>query len=153
MGPDVAERIEWVEADLAAWTPHRDEYDLVVCRASPRGQLGRGDGAADGDRGRRGGTLFPVGHRPVDPATGAATAAAGQVQVSAGAALCHALSASAGCERKHADRNGHARIERAVATLSAIDESADCGTMYLADGIPGVGPRGSHAASAEEAET
>jgi hypothetical protein len=27
-----------------------------------------------------GGTLFLVGHRPVDPATGAATAAAGQVQ-------------------------------------------------------------------------
>jgi hypothetical protein len=29
-----------------------------------------------------GGTLFMVGHRPVDPATGTATAAAGQVQVS-----------------------------------------------------------------------
>jgi hypothetical protein len=28
-----------------------------------------------------GGTLFLVGHRPIDPATGAATAAAGQVQV------------------------------------------------------------------------
>ena len=35
----------------------------------------------------RGGTLFLVGHRPVDPATGAATAAAGQVQVSVEAAL------------------------------------------------------------------
>ncbi len=35
----------------------------------------------------RGGTLFLVGHRPIDPATGAATAAAGQVQVSAHAAL------------------------------------------------------------------
>ena len=31
MGPDVAERIDWVEADLASWTPQRDEYDLVVC--------------------------------------------------------------------------------------------------------------------------
>jgi hypothetical protein len=29
-----------------------------------------------------GGTLFLVGHRPIDPATGAATPAAGQVQVS-----------------------------------------------------------------------
>jgi len=29
-----------------------------------------------------GGTLFLVGHRPIDPATGGATAAAGQVQVS-----------------------------------------------------------------------
>jgi hypothetical protein len=35
----------------------------------------------------RGGTLLLVGHRPVDPATGAATAAAGQVQVSVHAAL------------------------------------------------------------------
>jgi hypothetical protein len=32
------------------------------------------------------GTLFLVGHRPIDLATGAATAAAGQVQVSVGAA-------------------------------------------------------------------
>jgi hypothetical protein len=29
-----------------------------------------------------GGTLFLVGHRPIDPATGTATPAAGQVQVS-----------------------------------------------------------------------
>ena len=29
-----------------------------------------------------GGTLFLVGHRPIDPATGAATPAAGQIQVS-----------------------------------------------------------------------
>jgi hypothetical protein len=35
----------------------------------------------------RGGTLFLVGHRPIDPATGAATAAAGQAQVSVEAAL------------------------------------------------------------------
>ncbi len=35
----------------------------------------------------RGGTLFVVGHRPIDPATGAAPAAAGQVQVSVEAAL------------------------------------------------------------------
>ena len=34
-----------------------------------------------------GGTLFLVGHRPVDPATGAATAAAGQVQVSVDTAV------------------------------------------------------------------
>lgn len=35
----------------------------------------------------RGGTLFLVGHRPVDPATGAATAVAGQVQVAVEATL------------------------------------------------------------------
>jgi hypothetical protein len=34
-----------------------------------------------------GGTLFMVGHRPVDPATGAPTPAAGQVQVSVNAAV------------------------------------------------------------------
>jgi hypothetical protein len=34
-----------------------------------------------------GGTLLPVGHRPIDPVTGAATAAAGQVQVSVDATL------------------------------------------------------------------
>ena len=34
-----------------------------------------------------GGTLFLVGHRPIDPATGAATRAAGQVQVSVEAAV------------------------------------------------------------------
>ena len=34
-----------------------------------------------------GGTLFLVGHGPIDPVTGEATAAAGQVQVSVEAAL------------------------------------------------------------------
>jgi len=34
-----------------------------------------------------GGTLLLVGHRPVDPATGAATPAAGQVQVSVETAI------------------------------------------------------------------
>jgi hypothetical protein len=34
-----------------------------------------------------GGTLLLVGHRPVDPATGAATPAAGQVQVSVATAI------------------------------------------------------------------
>jgi 2-polyprenyl-3-methyl-5-hydroxy-6-metoxy-1,4-benzoquinol methylase len=87
MDPDVAERIDWVEADLATWTPEPDEYDLVVClyvhvAGSVEEMVQRmAAGVA------RGGTLFLVGHRPVDPATGAATAAAGQVQVSVGAAL------------------------------------------------------------------
>jgi len=47
MGPDVAERIEWVEADLATWTPERDGRP----RGQPvraRGRVGRGDGAATG---------------------------------------------------------------------------------------------------------
>ena len=87
VGPDVAERIEWVEADLAAWTPQRDWYDLVIClyvhvAGSVEELVQRlAAGVAPG------GTLFLVGHRPVDPATGAATAAAGQVQVSVEAVL------------------------------------------------------------------
>jgi SAM-dependent methyltransferase len=87
MGPDVADRIDWVEADLATWTPRPDAYDLVVCMyvhvaGSVEGMVQRlATGVA------RGGTLLVVGHRPIDPATGAATAAAGQVQVSVEAAL------------------------------------------------------------------
>jgi len=87
MGPDVAERIDWVEADLATWTPRRDEYDLVVSlyvhvAGSVEEMVQRmATGVA------RDGTLFLIGHRPIDPATGAATAAAGQVQVSVEAAL------------------------------------------------------------------
>ena len=86
MGADVAERIDWVEADLAAWTPQPDAYDLVVClyvhvAGSVEEMVERmATGVA------RGGTLVLAGHRPIDPATGAATAAAGQVQVSVDAA-------------------------------------------------------------------
>ena len=87
MGPDVAERIDWVEADLATWTPQPGAYDLVVCLyvhvAGTVEELVQrmATGVAHG------GTLFLVGHGPIDPATGAATAAAGQVQVSVEAAL------------------------------------------------------------------
>jgi 2-polyprenyl-3-methyl-5-hydroxy-6-metoxy-1,4-benzoquinol methylase len=87
LGPDVSERIDWVEADLATWTPQREEFDLVAClyvhAVGPVEEMVQrmATGVA------RGGTLFLVGHRPIDPATGAATAAAGQVQVSVAAAL------------------------------------------------------------------
>jgi hypothetical protein len=87
MGPDVAERIDWVEADVATWTPPPGAYDLVVCLyvhvAGGVEELVQrmATGVA------RGGTLFLVGHRQIDPATGAATAAAGQVQISVEAAL------------------------------------------------------------------
>ena len=87
IGPDVAERVDWVEADLATWTPQRDEYDLVVClyvhvAGSVEELVQRMASAV-----ARGGTLFLVGHRPIDRATGAATAAAGQVQVCVETAL------------------------------------------------------------------
>lgn len=87
MGPDVAERIDWVEGDLSSWSPQPYGYELVVClyvhvAGSVEEMVRRmASGVA------RGGTLLLVGHRPIDPATGAATAAAGQVQVSVDAAL------------------------------------------------------------------
>jgi SAM-dependent methyltransferase len=82
-GADVA----WVEADLATWTPQPGHYDLVAClyvhvAGSVEEMVRRmGAGVAPG------GTLLLVGHRPVDPATGAATPAAGQVQVSVESAV------------------------------------------------------------------
>jgi SAM-dependent methyltransferase len=82
LGPDIAQRITWVEADLATWPVPPDQYDLV---ASLYVHIA---GSVD-DMVRRmargvapGGTLFMVGHRPLDPATGSPTPAAGQVQVS-----------------------------------------------------------------------
>jgi SAM-dependent methyltransferase len=81
-GADVAGRVDWVEADLASWTPQPGHYDLVAClyvhiAGSVEEMVRRmGAGVAPG------GTLLLVGHRPVDPETGAATPAAGQVQVS-----------------------------------------------------------------------
>jgi 2-polyprenyl-3-methyl-5-hydroxy-6-metoxy-1,4-benzoquinol methylase len=82
VGADVAERIAWVEGDLATWTPQPSRYDLVTClyvhvAGSVEEMVRRmAAGVAPG------GTLFLVGHRPIDPATGAATAAADQLQVS-----------------------------------------------------------------------
>ena len=70
MGPDVAERVDWVEGDLATWTPQPGRFDLVVClyvhvAGSVEEMVRRmADGVAPG------GTLFLVGHRPIDPATG-----------------------------------------------------------------------------------
>jgi 2-polyprenyl-3-methyl-5-hydroxy-6-metoxy-1,4-benzoquinol methylase len=93
-GADVAECIDWVEGDLASWTPQAQRYDLVVCLyvhvAGPVEEMVHrmANGVAPG------GTLFLVGHRPSDPATGAATAAANQVQVSVEAAVA-ALDAEA----------------------------------------------------------
>jgi hypothetical protein len=73
--------VDWVEADLASWTPRAGGYELVAClyvhvAGSVEEMVRRmGSGVASG------GTPLLVGHRPVDPVTGAATPAAGQVQV------------------------------------------------------------------------
>jgi SAM-dependent methyltransferase len=81
-GADIAARIHWVKADLATWTPQPDHYDLVAClyvhvAGSVKEMVQRMAAAV-----APGGMLFLVGHRPVDPLTGAPTPAAGQVQVS-----------------------------------------------------------------------
>ena len=82
LGPDVAGRVEWIQADLGTWTPPAARYDLVLClyvhvARSVEDMVRRlATGVAPG------GTLLLVGHRPIDPATGAPTPAAGQTQVS-----------------------------------------------------------------------
>lgn len=87
LGEGVAERIDWVDGDLATWTPLPDHYDLVTClHVHVGGSVAEmvrrlGEGVA------RGGTLLLVGHRPVDPTTGAPTAAADQIQVSVDTAI------------------------------------------------------------------
>lgn len=87
LGPSIAERIEWVEGDLATWKPEALLYDLVtslyvhVAGSVQRMVTRLADGVAPG------GTLLLVGHLPIDPATGAETPAAGQVQVTVGAAI------------------------------------------------------------------
>lgn len=82
----LARRIDFVRADLGSWAPDVAAYDLVVSlyvhvadsvEEAVR-RLARGVAP--------GGTLFLVGHQPLDPVTGAPTAAAGQNQVSVEAA-------------------------------------------------------------------
>jgi 2-polyprenyl-3-methyl-5-hydroxy-6-metoxy-1,4-benzoquinol methylase len=86
-GTDVAERIDWIESDISNWAAKPERYDLVVCFyvhvvGSVEDMVRRmANDVAPG------GTLFLVGHRPIDPITGAATAAANQVQVSVEAAV------------------------------------------------------------------
>ena len=82
IGADLAERIEWTEDDLTTWAPPPGTFDLVLSLyVHVEGSVGEmvrrlGAGVAPG------GTLLLVGHRSIDPATGAPTPAAGQVQVS-----------------------------------------------------------------------
>jgi SAM-dependent methyltransferase len=82
LGPELAKRVTWIEGDLGVWTPPYSQFDLVVCLyvhvagSVPDMVQRMASGVAPG------GTLFLVGHRPIDPATGKPTAAASQVQVS-----------------------------------------------------------------------
>jgi len=87
LGPDISARAAWVEGDLAVWTPASERFDLVVCLyvhiARSVGEMVQrmASGVAPG------GTLFFVGHRPIDPVTRKPTAAASQVQISVEAAV------------------------------------------------------------------
>lgn len=82
VGAEVADRITWVEGDLGRWVPPPRRFDLVSCLyVHVAGSVGEmvtrlSTGVAPG------GTLFLVGHLPVDPATGEPSPAAGQTQVS-----------------------------------------------------------------------
>ncbi|MBH0120192.1 class I SAM-dependent methyltransferase [Rhodococcus sp. NPDC003382] len=82
-GADVANRIEWVRADLSEWTPPRGGYDLVsshyVHAPGPREELLRRLAGAVAP----GGTLLVVGHdHPVHPHPGDHTAPESRVTTS-----------------------------------------------------------------------
>lgn len=81
VGQDVAGRIDWVEGDLGVWVPPSSAFDLVAClyvhvAGSVAEMVQRLAGGV-----APGGTLFLVGHLPVDPETGQPTPASGQRQV------------------------------------------------------------------------
>jgi hypothetical protein len=86
-GPELDGRIERVVADLASFAPEPGGYDLVLSlyvhvAGSVEAMVQRlASGVAPA------GTLLLVGHQPIDPASGAATLAAGQTQVSVEAAV------------------------------------------------------------------
>jgi SAM-dependent methyltransferase len=86
LGPEIADRIDWIEGDLARWDPEPRSFDLVSSlyvhvSGSVEEMVSRlGTGVAPE------GMLLLVGHLPVDPVTGARTPAAGQVQVTVEAA-------------------------------------------------------------------
>jgi SAM-dependent methyltransferase len=82
LGTEVAARIEWVQGDLGTWVPPTGRFDLVLSlyvhiAGSVPEAVGRLAAAV-----APGGSLLVVGHLPVDPDTGEATPAAGQVQAS-----------------------------------------------------------------------
>jgi SAM-dependent methyltransferase len=86
LGPDVADRIEWVEGDLGTWTPALERFDLVASLyVHVAGDVEEAVARLAGGV-VPGGTLLLVGHLPIDPVTGAATPAAGQTQVTVEAA-------------------------------------------------------------------
>ena len=124
---DLADRIDWVEGDLATWTPEPEAYDLVVSlyvdvEGSVEASVARlADGVAPG------GTLLLVGHLPVDPTTGGPTRAAGQTQVTVEAALA-ALDPTrwdlvVAEERPRADGGGADAVVQAISARAAFSST------------------------------
>lgn len=87
LGSNIAERVSWVEGDLAVWAPPQRYFALVLCLyvhvAGSVDEMVRRMASAVAP----GGTLLMVGHRPIDPATGKPTSAANQLQVSVDSAV------------------------------------------------------------------
>lgn len=77
LGPEIAERIDWIEADLNTWTPAEAAHDLVISlyvhvAVSVDEMIARlGHGVAPG------GLLVLVGHLPIDPVDGGGHAGRG----------------------------------------------------------------------------
>ena len=82
LGPELAERVRWVEADLGSWPIPEGAFELVtsiyVHVAGPVREMVRRLARGVAPDGR----LILVGHRPVDPETGRETPAADQNQIS-----------------------------------------------------------------------
>lgn len=87
LGIDIAQRIDWCEGNLATWRVPPNAFDLVLCLYVHIAGAVEDMVRTMADGVTIGGTLLMVGHRPIDPATGSATAAAGQRQVSVDDAL------------------------------------------------------------------
>jgi hypothetical protein len=81
-GSAAADRVEWVEGDLGSWAPDARALRPGYLSVRPSGRIRGRDGDSLGTGVAPGGTLFLVGHLPVDPATGEPTPATRQVQVS-----------------------------------------------------------------------
>lgn len=81
LGSAVAGRITWIQGDLATWSPP-GRFDLVASLYVHIAGPVRVAVQKLADAVAVGGTLLMIGHRSIDPASGAPTPAAGQVQVS-----------------------------------------------------------------------
>lgn len=121
-GQEVADRIEWLEADMMTWSPPVEHFDLVLClymhiAGSVEATVSRLAAAV-----APGGSLLLVGHRPVDPQTGEPTPAAGQNQISVDEALA-ALDRNRWDIRIAEDRPRQAAGSGVDAVISAVRAS------------------------------